>query len=56
MLKKIDNIVYKLSPWRNMFDKAHAQYNYTDCMREMKLIEMYRWNYSETPAFYIRKV
>lgn len=56
MLKKTDSVAYKLSPWRNIFNNAHAQYNYTNCVREMRLIEMYRWNYSETPVFYIRKV
>ena len=56
MLKKTDSVAYKLSPWRNVFNNAHAQYNYTNCVREMKLIEIYRWNYSKTPAFYIRKV
>ena len=56
MIKKTDNIAYKLSHWRNIFDKAHSQYNYTNCVREMKLVSMFQWNYSETPAFYIRKV
>ncbi len=56
MVNKTDKVVFKLSSRRNIFNNAHALYSYTDYAKEMKLIEMYRWNYSETPAFHIRKV
>ena len=56
MLKETDRVMFKLSPRRNMFHNAHALYPCTDCTQEMKLIEIYRWNYSKTPAFHIRKV
>jgi len=55
MINKSDKIVFKLSPWRNIFDNAHALYSYTNCTLEIHLLEMFRWNYSETPAFLIRK-
>ena len=55
MIKKSDRVIYKLSPWKNIFNSAHALYSYTDCTREVSLIEMFEWNYSKTPAFLIRK-
>lgn len=55
MIKKSDRVIYKLSPWKNIFDNAHALYSYTDCTQEVSLIEMFEWNYSETPAFLIRR-
>ena len=56
MINKTDCVVYKLSPWRNIFDHPHALYSCTDCVKGKDLFEMFRWNYGETPAFLIRKV
>lgn len=53
--KKSDRVIYKLSPWKNIFNNAHALYSYTDCTQEVSLIEMFEWNYSKTPAFLIRR-
>lgn len=55
MINKTDRVIYKLSPWRNIFDNPHSLYSYTDCVRAMDLLEMFRRNYGETPAFLIRK-
>lgn len=55
MINKSDKIIFKLSPWRNIFDNAHALYSYTDCTREIHLLKMFRCNYGGTPAFLIRK-
>lgn len=49
-------VMFKLSPWKNIFNNAHELYSYADRVQEVKLIEIYIWNYSETPAFHIRKV
>lgn len=45
-----------MSPWRNIFHNAHKFYRCTDCYNGMNLIEMFKWNYEETPAFEVRKV
>lgn len=55
MINKTDRVIYTLSPWQNIFDYPRTLYPYTDCVREMGLFEMFRWNYSETPAFLIRR-
>lgn len=55
MINKSDKIIFNLSPWRNIFNNAHALYSYTGCTQEINLFEMFQWNYSETPAFLIRK-
>lgn len=55
MIKKSTQVVYHLSPLRNIFNNAHTLYQYTNCYREMALINLFQWNYSETPAFRVRK-
>lgn len=56
MIKREDNFVCKMSPWKNIFGNSHSFYGYTDCTQEIRLVEMFRWQYSETPAFRIQKV
>lgn len=55
MINTNDHLRIKLSPWRNIFNNAHKFYNCTDCYQSTTLRELFKWNYGETPAFYVRK-